>query len=122
MRELFALFGVGFRGEGGEGGHDDAVDELGVVVFWAASGLVPDLDTSDDEDLVDGSGSEQAEDTADMVEEESDGAEDRREELSEEETRARSEFFSLHGLDPLSLDMSCMETFVSGELRVAPGM
>ena len=38
MRELFALFGVGFRGEGGEGGHGDAVDEVGVVVFWAASG------------------------------------------------------------------------------------
>ena len=104
--------------EAGSGARfDDEEEESGVT-----PGLVLDLDTSDDEDLVDGSGSEQAEDTADMVEEESDGAEDRREELSEEETRARSEFFSLHGLDPLSLDMSCMETFVSGELRVAPGM
>ena len=97
--------------EAGSGARFDDEDESGVT-----PGLVPD--TSDDEDWVDGSGSEQAEDTSDMVEGGRDGAEDRREDLSEEETRARSEFFSLHGLDPLSLDMSCMETFVSGEPRV----
>ena len=94
--------------EAGSGARFDDEEESGVT-----PGLVPD--TTDDEDWVDGSGSEQAEDTADMVEGGRDGAEDRREDLSEEETRARSEFFSLHGLDPLSLDMSCMETFVSGE-------
>ena len=38
MRDLFALFGVGFRGEGGEGGHDDVLDEVAGVVFWAAHG------------------------------------------------------------------------------------
>ena len=97
--------------EAGSGARFDDDEESGVT-----PGLVPD--TSDDEDCVDGSGSEQAEDTSDMVEGGRDGAEDRREDLSEEETRARSEFFSLHGLDPLSLDMSCMETFVSGEQRV----
>ena len=72
-------------------------------------------DISDDEDLVEGSGADVFDDDAVTVENNSVvEKESPKEELSEAETRKRSEFFELHGLDLLSLDMSCMQNFVSG--------
>ena len=75
-------------------------------------------DISDDEDLVEGSGDNAVDD--DVITDEKNKVvdienESPRGELSEAETRKRSEFFELHGLDLLSLDMSCMKNFVSGD-------
>ena len=80
-------------------------------------------DTFDDEDLVGGSGDDDGYDdydnhyldeiVIDKIEEDENQI---KEELSEEETEKRSKFFELHGLDLLSLDMSCMKNFISGKI------
>ena len=77
------------------------------------------FDISDDEDFVEGSG-DVAFDEDDVITDEKNSVvdietESPREELTEAETQKRSEFFELHGLDLLSLDMSCMQNFVSGD-------
>ena len=77
------------------------------------------FDISDDEDFVEGSG-DVAFDDDDVITDEKNSVvdietESPREELTEAETQKRSEFFELHGLDLLSLDMSCMQNFVSGD-------
>ena len=76
------------------------------------------FDISDDEDLVEGSGDDADVDA--VIADEKNSVvdiekESPRKELSEAETQKRSEFFELHGLDLLSLDMSCMQNFVSGD-------
>ena len=76
------------------------------------------LDTTDDEDFTEGSGNTpDTDEDVDAVH--SDGEETTEEttesdHLTEEQSRVRSEFFSLHGLDLLSLDLTCMQNFVSG--------
>ena len=68
------------------------------------------INISDDEDLIEGSydyNEISTEDDNENIDIEI------QENLTEEETRKRSEFFELHGIDILSLDMSCMKNFVS---------
>ena len=81
------------------------------------------IDTTDDEDFIEGSAREIYEDLKEEIDienemlpehETGEAEEHHKEDLSEEETLRRSEFFELHGLDLLSLDMSCMQNFVSG--------
>ena len=78
------------------------------------------LETTDDEDFIDGSADDindidnevtQEEHETEQINLESETIKD---DLSESETKQRSDFFELHGLDLLSLDMSCMQNFVSG--------
>ena len=77
-------------------------------------------DISDDEDLAEGSGYDYVDNSEVIIEEEKLvdlERESPKKDLSEAETRRRSEFFELHGLDLLSLDMSCMQNFVSGDIH-----